>query len=104
MANTHPMYENQQTLPKILHPYLFKQTLLKHLTVNPDTSLGGNTDFGGRWPLPLHQHSLTAPQQLKPQYLQRAVFPPLQELHEAIHHPGSGYDLVNGWVGFCPEQ
>ena len=60
--------------------------------------------LGGRWPLPLHQHSLTAPQQLKPQYLQRAVFPPLQELHEAIHHPGSGYDLVNGWVGFCPEQ
>lgn len=33
-------------------------------------------------------------------YLQRAVFSSLQKLNKALHHPCSGNDFINGWVGF----
>lgn len=34
-------------------------------------------------------------------YLQRAVFSSLQELNKTLHHPWSGNDFINRWVGFC---
>lgn len=48
-------------------------------------------------PAPLLRH----PEEV---YLQRAVFSPLQELNKALHHPCSGNDFIDGWVGLCERQ
>jgi len=37
-------------------------------------------------------------------YLQCAVFSPLQELNKTLHHPLSGNDFINRWVGLCMER